>query len=487
MKKLFAVLLTLTLVLSMGTIALAADGKITIENAIDGENYTIYKIFDFAPVADSDNGRYSYANDKWKTFVETLAGKDYLSYDADVATIEWIGDTLEDGITPDPIAVAALAKEAVAYAKTNNLPSTTIEAEDTTVVFSGLDLGYYAVDTSLGAICALTNTNSEEKLIEKNEQPTIVKKIIEGDTLVDANNVAIGEKVEYQISVTASKGTVNYVIHDTLSDTLELDATTIVVKNGNTALTKNTDYTLAVPGTTCKNGCTFEIDLADTYELNTLKAGDIITVTYSATLKANAKIGSEGNPNQVHLTYGHAQETDKDTVLTYTTKYTVEKVDGNGNPLAGAGFTLYKYDATVEGDDKWVAIGEQKLIESLDEGAKAIYEWNGLAEGQYKLVETKVPDGYNQAKDIEFTITCTELTDGRTEVTSVTDTADWSDDSDDVNEENETFNSEVQNLTGTLLPETGGIGTTIFYVVGGLLMAAAFILLVSKKRMASFA
>lgn len=486
MKKLFAVLLTLTLVLSMGTIALAADGKITIENAIDGETYSIYKMFDFTPVSEenANQGRYTVVDD-WKTFLSVDA-KDYLVVDEDAGTIVWNGEETD-------LRKAELARLAVDYANKNNIEATASdEAVNGKVEFTGLDLGYYAIDTSLGALCALTNANTNETLFEKNQKPDIVKKIVEDTNRVDANNVAIGDIVNYETVVTVGKGLTNYIVHDKMSEALtpydgddEDDIIDIAI-TVNDAAVASTNYTIITEN--LDDDCTFEIAFDDDY-IKSLDANTKIVITYAATLNESAQVGANGNPNTVKLEYTNETdvETLEDTVLTYTTKYTVEKVDGNGNPLAGAGFTLYKYDATVEGDDKWVAIGEQKLIESLDEGAKAIYEWNGLAEGQYKLVETKVPDGYNQAKDIVFTITCTELTDGRTEVTSVTDTADWSDTSDDVNEENETFNSEVQNLTGTLLPETGGIGTTIFYVVGGLLMAAAFILLVSKKRMASFA
>ena len=98
-------------------------------------------------------------------------------------------------------------------------------------------------------------------------------------------------------------------------------------------------------------------------------------------------------------------------------------------------------------------------------------------------METTVPSGYNKAADITFTIECAEPT----EVKSASDKAVWSTSSDKIDTDGSEFTGTVENKTGTLLPETGGIGTTIFYVVGGLLMLAAFVLLVSKKRMATFA
>ncbi len=455
MKKFFAVLMALVLVLSMGTVALAAGtGSITITNAVAGEDYTIYKMFDFEPLAgDTTKGRYT-AVAAWEGF---LTDNEYLELDTDAGTIKWKGEETDEG-------KAELAKAAVAYAKAKGISGTKITAAGTTVEFTGLDLGYYAVDTSLGAICALTNTNSTATLIEKNGQPTVEKKIVEGDKLVDANNVAIGDTVNYQATITAGKGTVNYVLHDTMSAGLTFNAGSVVVKKGDATLTAGTDYTLI---TDCEDDCTFEIDLSSAYE-ETLKEGDKIVVTYTATLDTDAVVGNTGNPNEIVLKYGNKQETTKDTVITYTTELVIDKVDGEDKALEGAGFTLYK-DAIAD---------DNKVGTELKTGSK--FTWTGLEEGKYILVETTVPAGYNKAADIEFTITCTEPT----EVTSADDEATWASNKAEINlVEDGTFYGKVENKTGSLLPETGGIGTTIFYVVGLALMLGAAILLITKKRM----
>lgn len=459
MKKFFAVLMALVLVLSMGTVALAAGtGSIKITNAVAGEDYTIYKMFDFEPLAgDATKGRYTVADAKWTAFVDGDASA-YLEFDADAGTIVWVGDDTD-------VRKAELAKKAVAYAKANTIAGQTLEATDTTVEFTGLDLGYYAVDTSLGALCALTNTNSTETLIEKNGQPTVEKKINDGG-LVDANNAAIGDTVNYQATITAGKGTVNYVLHDTMSAGLTFNAGSVVVMNGTDVLDEGVDYTLI---TSCTDGCTFEIDLSDAYE-KTLVENDKIVVTYTATLNTNAVVGNTGNPNTITLTYGNKQETTEDTVITYTTELVIDKVDGEGNALEGAGFTLYK-DSVAD---------DNKVGTELKTGSK--FTWTGLEEGKYILVETTVPAGYNKAANIEFTITCTEPT----EVTSDTDEAAWESDNAAIvlnTEKAGTFKGEVENKTGSLLPETGGIGTTIFYIVGLVLMLGAAILLITKKRM----
>ena len=196
MKKLFAVLLTLVLVLSMGTIALAAgDGSITVDNAVNGEIYTIYKMFSYEPVDGSaTQGRYTVVS-AWSDFIaEGGDGAAYLEIDKEAGTIVWKGNKDDDG-NPDATEVAALAKAAVAYATTNKITATdTDTAKNGKAEFTGLELGYYAVDTSLGTICSLTTTNKTAKVSEKNNGATIDKKIVENGTLVDANNVAIGKK-----------------------------------------------------------------------------------------------------------------------------------------------------------------------------------------------------------------------------------------------------------------------------------------------------
>ena len=487
MKKLFAVLLALTLVLSMGTIAFAEgettpSGKITISNAVSGEDYTIYKMFAFAPVDGSTTqGRYSYADAKWEAFITTGAGKDYLEFDATNGTIEWKGNTVtQDGaVVADPVEVAALAKAAVAYARANDIAGTKKTATGAKVEFTELGLGYYAIDTSLGNICALTNADSTFTATEKNNGAIIDKKIVENGALVDANNVAIGDTVNYQSVITAGKGTVNYVAHDKFSTGLDFKADSVVVKVDYKAEEKtdktlvageNNDYVLT---TGCTDGCTFEINFSDAFEA-TLSEGDKIIITYSATLNDEAVIGSTGNPNEIHLTYGNAQTTTKDTVITYTTKLTIDKTDAQGTPLPGAGFTLYK--GTVADANK---VGTEIKSENL-----TTFEWKGLEAGTYVLVETKVPDGYNKADDITFTITWEAPEEA---ITSGEEKATWSDDSDKINVAEGLFSGTVVNNTGALLPETGGIGTTIFYIVGITLMLGAAIVLISKKRMKSFA
>ena len=460
-SKIFSVILALTLVFAMAIPAFAADvadGKITVNNAVDGQAYSIYKMFSFASAGENE-GVYTVDSD-WQAFVDG-AGASYVKVQN--GTVEWIGgDSAE--------SKAAFAKAALAYAEEKNLTATATEvATGTTVEFTNLALGYYLVDSSLGSLCALDTTNKTATVDEKNDVPTLVKKIVEGEARVDANNVAIGDTVNYEVKIAAKAGAENYVMHDRMSAGLDLVADSIAVAG----LTKGTDYTVKTAD--FADDCDFEIEFSKTY-LDSLKADTEIVVTYSATLNSNAVVGTTGNPNTAWLEYGNEidvdgdgtpdeekPETPEDIVITYTTELVVDKTDGK-NPLAGAQFTLKD------------AAGKTYAAVVSEDGTK--FTWTGLKEGTYTLSETVVPTGYNKADDITVEITCTEPET----VDAETNTATWTDDHDDVAEANGKFSTIVVNSTGSLLPSTGGIGTTIFYIVGALLVVGAVVLLITKKK-----
>ncbi len=481
MKKLFAVLLTLTLVLSMGTIALAAGetGTITISNAIADTTYNIYKMFDFAPVANNaDQGRYTVVAE-WADFLAG-AGSAYLKENTETGTIEWVGTETDE-------RKAELAKAAIAYAKEKGIAATATQTAtaDGAVTFADVALGYYAIDTSLGTVCALTNVNNKFETHEKNAKPEIDKEVQEDadNSWGKVNDADIDQTVNYKATVTVATGAVNYVMHDKMSEGLTFDADSVVVTVGGVAV-DTANYTVTSTGLT--DGCTFEVAFDNDY-IDTLAAGTEIEVTYSATLNENAVVAGDGNSNEVVLKYGDNNEftTSKKETKTFTWKMDVLKwTKGDADaklPLAGAKFQLLKDNAPLtfkrvadtEGVPTYMydATGTVDTIETYANGKFIIV---GLDEGTYKLHETEAPAGYNKlASDLDVVITSTH---NDTDLTATYE----------INGETPAT-IEVENKTGSLLPETGGIGTTIFYVVGGILMLAALVLLVSKKRMANFA
>ncbi len=458
-SKIFSVVLALVFVFAAAMPVFAeGDGKITITNAVKDHSYTIYQMLDFTPASDgaTDKGIYTIKTG-WEDFFATDTAKTYFAVAADGKV------TLVEGANVD----AALARAAVDYAKNNAIDGTTIKATSEKVEFEGLDLGYYAVDTSLGAICSLTNTNSTATTVEKNEGPSIEKNIVEGNNLVDANNVSIGDTVTYQAKIHIGKGLKGYVMHDTMSAGLTYVGVTSVKVDGTDVENEN-NAAYTVKTAELDDGCTFEIVFEDTF--TNANAEKDVYVVYTATLNSNAVIGTTGNSNTVELEYTNetnVETTPEDTVITYTTKITVNKVNGEGTPLKGAGFTLY--DATNN------AIGTELKGENM-----TTFEWTGLKEGTYTIRETTVPDGYNKADDVTVVITCTEPT----KVNAATDTAEWTatvgGTADTLT--NGVYTTTIQNTTGSLLPETGGIGTTIFYIVGGLLVVGAAIVLISRRK-----
>lgn len=490
MKKLFAVLVALTLVLSMGTIAFATEtgtvtGTITIDNALSGAKYNIYKILDFAPVKGSaTQGRYTVVAG-WEAF---LAGEGaaYLKTNTVTGTIEWNGEETD-------ARKAELAKAAVAYAKKNSIAATATKtaANDGDVTFTDVPLGYYAIDTSLGTICALTNVDNTFNAHEKNQKPDINKFVQEDSEMTNAdegwgkvNDADIDQVVNYKSTITVGVGATNYVMHDTMEAGLTFNNdVTVEASDGSTPV-----YTVKSTGLT--DNCTFEVEFDNDY-IAGLAKGTTLTVYYSATLNENAKIVVDGNDNTVYLSYGEDStwKTNEHKTTTYTWKMDVEKFTKEGETkiyLSKAVFMLLRTkgdeksaikfkDVTAEGGIPTYMVDAEGDITEIVTAEGGKFEIVGLDADTYFLHEKEAPAGYNKlAEDITVEIDSTYNEEGLSATATVSG----------VNAEGFI---EVENKTGSLLPETGGIGTTIFYVVGGLLMVAAFVLLVSKKRMANFA
>ncbi|MBQ7862054.1 MAG: LPXTG cell wall anchor domain-containing protein [Clostridia bacterium] len=495
MKKLFAVLLALTLVLSMGTMASAADGSITITNAVDGATYELYKMLSFAPSNTAgDKGVYTVVAG-WENFFKSEPATNYFDYKTVDAGTENEKITVT-AKTADTAVDQTLAKAAIAYAEKegSGISATKTEkASDSTVEFTGLDYGYYAIDTSLGTLCALTNTNSKITTTEKNAKPDIDKMVKEDSTgnWGYVNDAAIDEIVEYKSTITVGVGATNYVMHDTMDKGLTFNYNSVaddktdndvVVKLADGKVVDAANYTVVYPAT---DGHTFDVKFENSF-IEGLAQGTQFTVYYYAILNENAYIVTPGNKNEVYLSYGENDtwETGKHDTFTYTWKIDVEKytMDGDNKvSLAGAEFQLLDKDGNAIKFTKVAGatvptykVDAEGTVTNIITDDNGKFEIVGLDEGEYALHEVNAPAGYNKLTTDKVVIITSEYDEANLTATYK------------INEEAPATIG-VENKTGSLLPETGGIGTTIFYVVGGLLMAAAFILLVSKKRMASFA
>lgn len=456
-KKLFAALLAAALVLAMAVPAFAetnaTKGSIKIDHTVSGETYTIYRMFKLDSY-NAESNTYSYTVEPaWETFFSTGAGSSYIDLDSNGHP------TWKTGAD-----AAAFAKAALTWAADKKISGTKETATGGTVTFSNLDLGYYLVDSSLGALCGLNTTNPDATIKEKNEKPEIKKEVqtSAGDWSSE-NNAKIGDTVEYKVEIKVADGAQKYTVTDTMSKGLTFNNSSLKV-TANDAVT--TDYTL----TPTTNG--FTLVLPETY-VSTLTKGTTILVTYNATLNKDAVIDGDGNTNEVKLGYGNHQNTVPSKVTTKSYQFDLVKVDGTTNKLLdGAEFELadgntkLSFVKDANGNYRVATTGEKDATTTITvkNGKVNIY---GLAGKTYTLTETKAPDGYNKLVTSETV----NLADGsKTHATIV----------DSVYKDGGVV---VKNNAGTVLPSTGGMGTTLFYVIGGGLMVAAVVLLVTKKRM----
>ena len=473
-KKLMAALLAVALLCAMAVPAFAADeattetGTVTVQNVVSGKTYKIYRILDIA-THDSDYSSVVYkVNDNWKDFIKSTGNAYFTNIDDTTGVV-----VVKKDLTSEDIA--ALAASAKTWLGSHPIAADgeqTAAANDTSIQFTGKELGYYLLSSSnwgtdnADAIFSLNSSNPNVTVQEKNGKPTIDKKIVENSNTVENNTAGIDDYVQFQITVNVIDGQPsNYVIHDKMSAGLTFVNTTehpVVVKVGTRTLT-STEYSF---NNTIIDDCTFELKIND----GILKSNDVVTVTYYGQVNSSAVINGD-NTNEAKLTYGTNGNSTWEKTTTKVFGFKVFKHAGTDTEhlLPGAEFRLYK---TVNGETYYAKFDANGLLTgwttdaastgvTMTSNDKAALVLNGLDAGIYYLEETKAPDGYNKLTD-PVTVTITE--DGK--VSGATDGTVY-----------------VSNNAGATLPSTGGMGTTLFYVIGGGLMVAAVVLLVTKKRM----
>ena len=322
-KRIASLVLALVMVLALSAGVFAAavnEGRITIDNAITGQTYTIYEILHLESYNKESNA-YSYkATAAWKDFVESKDIKDTYLVTNDQGYVTWVENA----------DAAAFAKLAQAYAANLSSNQGRTKAISATVVFDNLDLGYYLVDSTLGTLCSLDTTNPDVTIEEKNAVPTNEKEVEEDSTNAygKTNDADIGQTVNFKSTITAQAGAENYLFHDKMSAGLTFTAVTKVTLNGTDVAAEN--YEVVTTGLT--DDCTFEVRFTQAF-CDTLKANDKIVISYTATLNENAVVGVEGNPNESKIEYGQSGKTTTtppSTTTTYTWDLEVLKY-GNGD------------------------------------------------------------------------------------------------------------------------------------------------------------
>ena len=503
-KKLASLLLALVMALSLAVTAFADESttySITINNSTAGHTYEAYQIF----TGDLHEGVLS--NIKWGSSVSNAAS---LSDAAAVAEKLDTNYTDTDKMTvADLLEMITLGTPAADSGKTSN-----------PYVISGLAAGYYLVKDKDGSLTDKGDAYTEYivKVVgnvtadPKSDVPTVVKKVKDTNDSTgvtsgwqDSADYDIGDSVPFQLKATLADNVSSYttykvVFHDTLSKGLTYNNDAKVYIDG----TETNGFT--VTATVNADGITTLTVSCD--DVKALGAGNssVITVEYTAKLNENAVLGSAGNPNEVYLEYSNnpnksehgnneTGETPKDVVIVFTYKTIINKVDSENKPLTGAAFKLEKLIKGKDGAaDTWTTVKKFTVDETTTS-----FTFSGLDDGQYKLTETKTPVGYNTIDPIYFVIEATHdetadtpaltvlkayLTDENgNKKTEVKDGETVNIDLGTVDLTAGSITTTVVNKSGSELPSTGGIGTTIFYVLGGVLVLAAVVLLVTKKRM----
>ena len=486
-RKLASLLLALIMVFALATTAFAAENATISAPTGSTRTYDVYQIF----TGDLCNGVLS--NVKWGQNSTGTVGEavDQTILDA-LAAVNSKSDTEKLTVIQTYVNFDSTAIGTVSDSIPLTVPTGYYLIKDNGPVGNGEDYSLYVVQVVGPTTISpkVGTTTSDKKVKDTNDSAA-------NSTTgwQDSADYDIGDAVPFKLSATIAQDYANYnhgyklTFHDKEDAGLSFKKDSVKVYVDGTLIT--TGYEVVTEGLT--DGCTFEVRFANLKDIASVKAGSVISVEYTSTLNNQAVIGSAGNKNTSHVTYtnnpndeqaGENGKTPNDVVIVFTYQTIVNKVTKNPNydpkvegseeyiPLKGAGFTLYKKNAS----GTYEAVGSELKGEDM-----TTFTWSGLDDGDYKLVETTTPSGYNTIADIEFTITATHdvsadnptliSLSGGDKFTGVISTG--------------VVSANIENQSGAQLPSTGGIGTTIFYVLGSVLVIGAAVLLVTKKRMST--
>ncbi len=477
-KKIAAIMFAFMMVVSMSCNVKADEGTstdttgtLTINYVKENQTYKLYKILDLESFSGQN---YSYkVAEGWEKFFSTGEGKNYININENNYA-EW-------NATKDDATYRVFAQKALEYANNTEtitpVKTYTTSTGQTTITETGLALGYYLLDSSVGTLCSLSSSQPNVTIDEKNDVPSVQKSFADGET---KNNANIGDIITFNTVVNVKKGAQSYVLHDKMSAGLKLnkklnadnDKPVLITKDNHEKLIYGTDYTF----TETTDG--FTIDFSEAFLKRFEDKEYALIVMYSATLTEEAVIGGTGNTNETYLKYGVSSESNHSTTTTYTFGIPVLKYTGiEKTPLAGAKFKLYtdsncndestalKFSLNNNNNKyRYDSTNGKTVLTSLETTGRIDIE--GLEAGTYYLKEIETPKGYNLlANAVEVQIT----QDGKVMVKKGANLE-------------EVTEVEVENKTGTVLPSTGGVGTTMIYLVGAVLVLGSGVVLVTKRR-----
>lgn len=540
MKRIMALLICFVMVMGMTVTAFAYDVTITRNDTdkSDKHSYVAYQIFS----GDLDTDGNKLSNIQWgtginqsklsdlRTTINSLAGNNALTESSTANDYaESIAKLNSDETKKLAAAIGAALSETTSGTSTAN-------------GVTGLDAGYYLIkdtgnlaDENGAYTRFMLQVVKNTTVTQKASVPSVEKKVKDTDDSTntttdwqDSADYDIGDEVPFQLTATTASTVSDYTkYHVTFQDkqsdgldvptdfTIEVLGKKFTLSSSATTANDTTDNGTKITVekvTTPDKGCAFAIKVT----LENSTAGEKIKeeanstkikVTYTSKLNNNAEIGATGNPNVVYLKYSNNPnstddseegKTPTDKVVVFTYEATVNKVDEKSKPLEGAEFTLYKKVNTGSADKLSSAIAAALKknnssintdglepdsyyeVVNLTSSTATSFTWKGIDDGEYVLVETKIPDGYNAFVSKSFTVSAkhdTRSDDPKLTSLTVSDStllkADYS---------AGTLSGNIVNKAGSTLPSTGGIGTRIFYIIGGILMAAAAVVLITKAR-----
>lgn len=501
LKKIMSLILTAIMVIAMCVPVMAAGETCKITAPVNAHEYEIYQIF----TGDLNNRVLS--NVKWG---ENGTGKKGEAVAADIL------DKLSAVNNKSDREILDVVEQ---YAKLIN-PVGTVTNGST---YSAAP-GYYLIkdkDNSVSSTDAYTTyivqVVGDVNIQAKSSVPSFEKKLKDkndttGETSEwqDSADYDIGDEIPFKLEGTVASKYADYkhyyfAFHDKEEKGLSFNESSVKAYIGKDEIPKNY-YTIVTPGSEQTDKCTFEIIFNDLKEIEIIKgvkavqAGTKIRVEYTSTLNDKAVLGNQGNVNSAKLEFSNNPNSDQtgkpdntgetpwDNVIVFTYQVVVNKYANSvseDNRLTGAEFTLEKKIKGKNGaEDTWTPISH------VETGKTSVFTFKGLDDGDYRLTETVTPSEFNTISPIEFTVNAehtinwntgkrTDLLTGLTGniiTGNITFTADTN---------KEQLSTDVINKSGSTLPETGGIGTTIFYVVGVVLMLGAGVLLITKRRMSA--
>ena len=496
-RKLTSLLLALVMVFALAVTAFAQDvagtdgtGSITISNAAKGETYTIYKLFNATVHEDEDGNSIAYTGTVPES-LNTYFTADENGYISATPAAKQ-GENMSDGLKT---ALKAWTKTATETASA--------ESDGSALNFKGLAYGYYVVTTSQGdQLISVDSTMPDVTIFDKNSsKPTELSKT------ASEHNVSIGDTVTYTVRFktsnydgagTDAKKIVSYTIEDTLPDFLSsVNVTSIIVDKDGDSTTPGDQVDVTAQFTNKK----IVIDWYDEANNQFLyDNGATVTITYTAVVTDKATIDGAGNTNKVTVTWtttgGDAPGPDKvetdETIFTYA--IALKKVNNKGKALPDAvfQFPFYVKSTADTKDGAYIYAGTtagEGLTNQITTPASGVIVVKGVKSGSYEITEFKAPDGYNKLAS-PVTVQAVKTSNTSTHTTVYLD-----EDGKVVDENTKVIEVKVDidtiaatavvvlNKAGTELPSTGGMGTTIFYVLGAVLVVGAGVLLVTKKRM----